>query len=163
MATAAIRPLGAADLTEAEALLDDELGGRRQARLGELVDVLALPGFVAVVDDLMVGVATYSPGGARVELAAIAVRLAARRAGVASALIDAVVSSAHASGATALWLVTTNDNLDAIGLYQRRGFHLSELHPGAVDAARALKPSIPLVGEHGIALRDVLVLVRPLR
>jgi len=33
----------------------------------------------------------------------------------------------------------------------------------SVDAARALKPSIPLVGEHGIALRDELVLVRPLR
>jgi ribosomal protein S18 acetylase RimI-like enzyme len=163
MATAAIRPLTLGDLPEAEALFDDELGGRQQARLGELHDVLALPGFVAVVDDLTVGVATYAPDGRRVELAAIAVRLAARRAGVASGLIDAVVNAAHGAGADELWLVTTNDNLDAIGLYQRRGFHLSELHPDAVDAARALKPSIPLVGEHGIALRDELVLVRPLR
>jgi ribosomal protein S18 acetylase RimI-like enzyme len=163
MSTAGIRPLTANDLAEAEALLDDELGGRKQARLRQLHDVLALPGFVAVVDDLLVGVATYAPEGARVELAAIAVRLAARRVGVASALIDAVANAAHSAGAAELWLVTTNDNLDAMGLYQRRGFRLSELHPGAVDEARALKPSIPLVGEHGIALRDELVLVRPLR
>ena len=79
-------------------------------------------------------------------------------------LIEAIASALIDTGARELWLVTTNDNLDAIGLYQRRGFHLTELHPGAVDAARALlKPSIPLVGEHGIAMRDELVLVRPLR
>jgi hypothetical protein len=39
----------------------------------------------------------------------------------------------------------------------------AELHPGAVDRSRAtLKPSIPAVGEHGIRLRDELVLERDL-
>ncbi len=115
-----------------------------QARLGELHDVLALPGFVAVVDDLLIGAATYDVTGDRAELAAIAVAPAARRTGVANALIEAVASAAIDAGAHELWLVTTNDNLDALGLYQRRGFHLSELHPGAVDAgadAQAVDPA----------------------
>src|SRR4051794_12291334 len=163
MASATVRPLTADDMAEAGALFDEELGGRQQARLGELHDVLALAGFVVEIGGELVGGATYAVRGSRVELAAIAVRPAARRSGVASALIDAVVDAAHSAGADDLWLVTTNDNLEAIGLYQRRGFHLAELRVGAVDASRMLKPSIPLVGEHGIPMRDELVLVRPLR
>ena len=56
-------------------------------------------------------------------------------------------------------MLTTNDNLDALRFYQRRGFRLAELRPGAVDRARErLKPEIPRTGEHGIPLRDELVL-----
>jgi hypothetical protein len=56
-------------------------------------------------------------------------------------------------------VLTTNDNVDALRFYQRRGFRLAELHPGAVDEARArLKPEIPRVGDHGIPLRDELML-----
>jgi hypothetical protein len=55
-------------------------------------------------------------------------------------------------------LVTTNDNIDALRLYQRRGFRLTTLHTGAVDRARMLKPSIPKLGRHGIPIRDELVL-----
>ena len=33
---------------------------------------------------------------------------------------------------------------------------LVAVHPGAVDDARRLKPSIPLIGEHGIPIRDEL-------
>jgi hypothetical protein len=58
-----------------------------------------------------------------------------------------------------LWVLTTNDNVDALRFYQRRGFRLAGLNPGAVDGARAtLKPEIPVVGAHGIPLRDELVL-----
>lgn len=45
--------------------------------------------------------------------------------------------------------------------YQRRGFRLAALRPGAVSAARAVKPEIPQAGEHGIPLRDEIDLVRP--
>jgi hypothetical protein len=49
--------------------------------------------------------------------------------------------------------------VDALRFYQRRGFRLAKLHPGAVDESRArLKPEIPAVGDHGIPLRDELEL-----
>ena len=59
-------------------------------------------------------------------------------------------------------LITTNDNVDALRFYQRRGFVLTELRPGAVDESRRMKPQIPLVGAYGIPIRDELVLVREL-
>jgi len=58
-----------------------------------------------------------------------------------------------------LWLVTTNDNVDALRFYQRRGFCLVCVHRGAVDHSRAhLKPEIPLAGNNRIPLRDELEL-----
>ena len=56
-------------------------------------------------------------------------------------------------------MLTTNDNLDALRFYQRRGFCLAALHPGAIAAARAsLKPALPRVGNHEIPIRDELIL-----
>src|SRR5918998_1019288 len=151
-----IRPLAETDEEAASRLLDAEVAGRRQIRLGEVHDVLALPGVVAEVDGGLVGVATYAVDGERAELAVLAVSSAHRLRGIGSAVIEAVVSAVIDAGANELWLITTNDNLDALGLYQRRGFRLSELRPGAVDVSRQLKPSIPVIGQHGIPLRDEL-------
>ncbi len=65
-------------------------------------------------------------------------------------------------GCGTLWCTTTNDNVDALRLYQRRGFRLVRLRPGAVEESRLVKPEIPRVGAHGIPLRDELDLERPL-
>ena len=83
--------------------------------------------------------------------------------GVGSALIEAVAASASALGFEAIRLSTTNDNVDALRFYQRRGFRLSALRPGAVDESRRLKPTISMNGQHGIPIHDELDLVRPLR
>jgi ribosomal protein S18 acetylase RimI-like enzyme len=65
------------------------------------------------------------------------------------------------AGCRRLWLVTTNENVDALRFYQRRECRLVALLPGAVDRSRTtLKHSIPEIGEHGIPLRDELVLER---
>jgi ribosomal protein S18 acetylase RimI-like enzyme len=157
----AIRELTPADEASVERILDAELGGRDQARLGEVTDILALPGFCAWIGARIVGVATYDLAAGRAELAAIAVPREHRLVSIGSALIEAVAAVA-AQGARELWLVTTNDNVDALRLYQRRGFHLARLHPGAMERARALKPTIPPSGPYGIPKRDELILVRPL-
>ncbi|MGH3646211.1 MAG: GNAT family N-acetyltransferase [Micromonosporaceae bacterium] len=81
-----------------------------------------------------------------------------RHSGVGSALLAAAVGLAREAGLTRIWLVTTNDNLDALRFCQRRGLRLIAVAPGAVDAARALKPEIPLTGAYGIPLRDELTL-----
>jgi GNAT superfamily N-acetyltransferase len=85
------------------------------------------------------------------------------REGVGSALIDMVVDWCLRTDCTRLWLVTTNDNIPALRFYQKRGFHISSVHQGAVDRSRALKPSIPLTGWEGIPLRDEIELEMTLR
>jgi GNAT superfamily N-acetyltransferase len=77
-----------------------------------------------------------------------------RDQGFGSALLDAVVAAS--AGPKALRVCTTNDNLDALAFYQRRGFRLTALRPGAVDAARERKASIPLIRENGLPVRDEL-------
>lgn len=130
--------------------MKDEFGGALQARRGELIDVLALPGFVAEKDGRPVGLVTYRREDSDCELAFIAAF--ERHQGIGTALLEAMLEAV--SGCTRIWLVTTNDSLHALRFYQRRGFRLAALRPGAVDEARErLKPQIGTVGEFGIPLR----------
>ena len=74
-------------------------------------------------------------------------------------MIEAVRLLARRQGCTRLWVITTNDNVDALRFYQRRGFRLVTVHRGAVDRSRAsLKPEIPPVGAYDIPMRDKIEL-----
>jgi ribosomal protein S18 acetylase RimI-like enzyme len=133
----------------------EPFGGPQQARRGELIDVLEPPGLVAELDGEPVGLLTYRRAGATCELAFLAA--GERHRGVGTALLETLVAAV--SGCERIWLVTTNDNLDALRFYQRRGFVLSALRPGAVDdARRELKPQMGTLGGYGIPLRDELEL-----
>jgi ribosomal protein S18 acetylase RimI-like enzyme len=128
-----------------------------QARRGELIDVLALQGFVAELAGGRAGVLTYRIDDEACELAALVALESGR--GIGSALVDAIRAEATTAGWDRIWVVTTNDNLRALRFYQRRGFVLCVLRPGAVDEARrTLKPSIGTVGGGGIPIRDELEL-----
>jgi GNAT superfamily N-acetyltransferase len=134
-----------------------EHGSLRVARRGELLDSLDYPALLAWVDDMLVGVATYVVDGDACEL--LTLHAQHRFAGVGTALVEAVMEAARVAGCRRLWVVTTNDNVDALRFYQRRGFRLAQLRTGAVDASRkTLKPEIPPVGAHEIPLRDELEL-----
>ncbi len=74
--------------------------------------------------------------------------------GIGTALLRAVVDEARVRRCVCLVLTTTNDNLRALGFYQKRGFTLVKVRPGAVDETRKMKPAIPEIGENGIPLRD---------
>jgi ribosomal protein S18 acetylase RimI-like enzyme len=114
-----------------------------------------LPGFVAVSGERIVGHVSYRVEGRRCEITSIAA--IPQHAGTGTRLLAAALEAARAAGCKTVWLTTTNDNLDALRFYQRRGFRLSALRVGAVDRARrTLKPEIPLVGSYGIAMRDEL-------
>lgn len=127
------------------------------ARRGELVDATRAEALVAEVAGRLAGVATLVRHGDEIEL--LTLHAVERGHGVGTALLAAAAEVARAQGCRRLWLITTNDNLDALRFYQRRGLRLAALHAGAVDQSRATrKPSIPDVGEHGIPIRDELEL-----
>jgi GNAT superfamily N-acetyltransferase len=135
-----------------EQFVRESWGSTTVVSRGVAHDASRLPAFVAVQDGEIVGLATFRIGDGECELVTLdALR---QRRGVGSALLARVVDEAGARGCCRLWLITTNDNLNAIRFYQRRGTRLVAVHPGAVDEARRVKPSIPLVGEHGIPLHD---------
>ena len=152
-----------AELGWAEEVLAHEFAGRMQARRGELMDPLEGEDFVAEVDGALAGLITFHVSSAgslpEAELRCLVVATAARRQGVASALLDEVIGDLRVEGVRRAWLVTTNDNLGALGFFQRRGWRLSAVRPGAVDEARrTLKPTIGEVASNGIPIRDELEL-----
>jgi ribosomal protein S18 acetylase RimI-like enzyme len=115
-----------------------------------------LPGFVAMAEGEPAGLITYQINAGACEIVTIESRV--EGIGVGSALIEAVKQAARAAGCRRLWLITTNDNLPALGFYQRRGFELVAVHRAAIETTRRLKPGIPRVGLGGIPIRDEIEL-----
>ena len=149
-----------------------------QARRGELIDVLEGEGLVATTAHGIVGVITWlvenDPAAARAtvgatevggsaEVRALAIASATRGRGFGRALLGAAEEALRAAGVRRAWLVTTNDNLSALALYQKARWRLSALRPGAIDELRrTVKPRIGIFGQHGIPLRDELELQKRL-
>jgi ribosomal protein S18 acetylase RimI-like enzyme len=132
------------------------------ARLGELVDPTRLPAFVALLDGERAGLASYAVRGDECEL--VTIRSLREGRGVGRALLDAVREAAIEAGCTRLWLITTNDNLRALELFQRWGMDIVAFHRHAVtEARRHLKPSIPEHGAQGIPIAHELELELRLR
>ncbi|MFC7550920.1 GNAT family N-acetyltransferase [Plantactinospora sp. GCM10030261] len=136
--------------------LADSWGGTIVVAHGRAYDAAELPALLALRDDRLVGLLTYEVTDDGLEV--VTIDATRPRAGVGTALLAAAAELARASGVTRLWLVTTNDNLNALRFYQRRGLRIVGVTPGGVDTARRLKPSIPRIGEYGIPLRDELTL-----
>jgi ribosomal protein S18 acetylase RimI-like enzyme len=122
-----------------------------------------LSGFVAEVDGDVAGLLTFDPESAPGTLEIVTIDAVVEGRGVGRALIEAVVAHTGRSGLRVIRVVTTNDNLRALAFYQRNGFRLAELRPGAVDRTRERKPSIPEVADNGIPIRDELELRMELR
>jgi ribosomal protein S18 acetylase RimI-like enzyme len=132
------------------------------ARLGELVDPTQLPGYIALLDGQRAGLASYAVRGNECEL--VTIRSLREGRGVGRALLDAVRDAAIEAGCTRLWLITTNNNLRALELYQRWGMEIVAFHRHAVtEARRHLKPSIPERDAQGIQMAHELELELRLR
>lgn len=74
--------------------------------------------------------------------------------GVGTAMLKKVAETASSAGCHRIWLITTNDNLNAIRFYQRRGMTIGAIHVNALERSRQIKSTIPKTGQHGIPLRD---------
>jgi 2-oxo-4-hydroxy-4-carboxy--5-ureidoimidazoline (OHCU) decarboxylase/GNAT superfamily N-acetyltransferase len=156
-ADVAVRDLAPADLEWARALVARHQGGTHLvARLGELLDPTTMEGLVAEADGRPVGLASV------LETADLGLEVALlvaepRGAGVGSALLETARQVAVASGHHRLWLVTTNDNLEAIHFYLRRGMRVAAVHDGAVTVDRLLKPEIPeRNADNGLLVEDLV-------
>ena len=123
---------------------------------GRIRDASRLPAVVCVEGERLTGLATYEVDGRDCEI--VTIEAFARRWGIGSALLGAVVAIARERGCDRVRLITTNDNEGARRFYERRGFRLVAVHSGAVDRARQIKPEIPLLGENDVEIHDDLEL-----
>lgn len=136
-----------------------------QARRWELIDAFGDGGLIAERGGRRVGLLFWrhepAEGPASVEITAVAVERDAQGSGVGRALMLEAEAVLRRQGIARAWLMTTNENLAALALYQKVGYRLSALHPGAIDEARGtIKPQIPEVASNGIPIHDELELER---
>jgi ribosomal protein S18 acetylase RimI-like enzyme len=143
-----------------EALLRAQWGGPVIVNRGVRHDLLQPPALIAERGGERCGLLTYrsEPEGRQITT----LNAVPPKHGTGMRLIEAVARRAAQAGCRRLWLITTNDNIDALRFYQRRGFSLVAVHARAVEAARRLKPGIRAVGNYGIPIRDELELERRL-
>jgi GNAT superfamily N-acetyltransferase len=142
-----------------EKILRERWGGVKVIVHSEIVDASSLPALIAGNKD---GLATFRIHRSDQIKFAELMTLDAIRAnqGVGTALIEALISKLQTEMVTVLRVTTTNDNLNALRFYQRRGFRITGVRPDAVDKSRLIKPSISLIGEYGIPIRDEIELER---
>ena len=158
---AKVRPREAAGQVAARAFLARH-SSLRGARLGELVHPLDHPALAAeAAGGQLAGMLRYVPGPGWRQCEILTLHAGDQWRGTGTALTEAAGQLARRQGCGRLWVITTNDNADALRFCQRRGFCLVRVHRGAVDRSRAsLKPEIPPVGAYGISLRDEIELER---
>ena len=127
---------------------------------GREYDVLGCPAFLACDGSDVVGMASYAvePGWDAVALVMLNVLPACQDRDGGGALIEALVDEAMRLGRARILVATSNDDLLALAFYQRHGFYLAKLIPGAI----AQHHGGELTGFAGIPVRDEIQLERPI-
>jgi len=147
-----IRPLADTDRDWLKATLIEHWSSHLIASRGHLIDASQLPGFVAVAGEQRLGLLTYQISDPECEI--VTLNSFREGSGVGSALMNAAIAATRSASCSRLWLITTNDNIDAIRFYARRGLRLIAIHHDAITESRRLKPSIPATGYYGLPIRD---------
>jgi GNAT superfamily N-acetyltransferase len=123
-----VRPVADAERSRLAEIVQKEWGTIEIISRGKAHDLSRCPALFCLEHGRIVGLATYAISDHSCEL--LTIDAFEPRRGIGSHLLEAVAQQARAAGCRRLWLITTNDNLDAIRFYQRRGMRLVALHPG---------------------------------
>jgi GNAT superfamily N-acetyltransferase len=143
-----------------EEILKTEWVSTRVVTRGHVHDAAQLPAFLAMYKGKRRGLLTYRIAQDQCEI--VTLNSLVENAGIGSMLLAAVERQAAAEKCTRLWLITTNDNTDALRFYQKRGFRIAAIHLGSIKESRRLKPEIPLMGSAGIPILDEIELEKTL-
>jgi len=148
-----IRRLTKSDFLRLRQFWVERWGGEIIIVLGEIIQYNQVDGFI--YDDWL-GLITFVIHGNECEITSLDSLQEGK--GIGTVLINAVISEAREKKCRRVAVVTTNDNLQALGFYQRRGFELVAVHRGAITESRKRKPSIASIGQNNIPLRDEIEL-----
>lgn len=118
---------------------------------GQEFDMTEMEGIVARNEGQIIGLITYMFRNTICEI--MSLDSLEEKQGIGTALLNMVIQEARENNIQKVVLITTNDNINAIRFYQRRGFDMANLYCNILDVSRKLKPEIPLIGENDIPLR----------
>ncbi len=137
--------------TKADLLAAGSWGGYAVAVHRELFDLRKLPCLLALSDEgEILGYCYYRFANRECEI--MLLESIRQNTGAGTALLQMVRALAEAQNCARIYLQTSNDNTHALRFYQRQGFAMCAVRWNDYDYLRALKPSIPQIGENGIPI-----------
>ena len=151
-----LRRLAQRDLPRLRQFWMEHWGGEEMITRGNIYRPEQLEGFVVEDEEEWIGLLTFIIKDGECEVTSLDSLREGQ--GIGSKLIDQAIEESRARECKRLFLITTNDNLNALGFYQKRGFEIVVVYRGAVNESRKIKPGIPLVGYNNIPLRDEIEL-----
>jgi hypothetical protein len=148
-----IQPIEAKHRDTVNAILKKEWNCPPGVSRGNVIDTTSLPGFVSLSDDGINGVITYFIKGSECEI--VTLNSLEENKGIGTALVSAVRTVAIDNNCSRMWLITTNDDINAIRFYQLKGFEWIAMHVNAMDISRKFK-NIPLIAKNKIPIKHEL-------
>jgi GNAT superfamily N-acetyltransferase len=152
-----VREASDGDRQSALDLFGREFGGRPLVADGQPVAMDQLSVLVAETEGGVIGALAWRAVERGLHVVAMATDPMWQRSGVGGQLLAEIEQLARQMSRTRVIVTMTNDNIPALYFYQRRGYQLSAVLPGAVGAHT---PNPSAVGFAGIPVRDELQLTK---
>lgn len=143
--------------------LREELHSQQKIIRGRAVDISQEKGIAAYHGKKIVGLLTYKIAQSECEILSLDSIL--ENQGLGTKLLAQLTEDiAKAGGCRKIKLVITNDNLNAMRFYQKRGFDLSMILRDTITKARAEQSGLPIpfTGDFGIPVRHEIELEKEL-
>ncbi len=119
---------------------------------GKEIDMTSVDGFYILSESNTIGLITYLIDEESSVIEITSLDSIKENQGIGTMLINRVIEEAKECNVKKIVLITTNDNINALKFYQKRGFDMVHLFHNALDVSRKLKPEIPLIGQNSIPL-----------
>ena len=146
-----VREAGPADARATLQLFEQDFRRTAVLAFGEMMQLAALPAIVAEMRDDVAGALAYRLLPDALQIVALATDPMWQRSGVGGYLVAEAELMARTQQLPRVIFCTTNDNLPALYFYQRRGYRITEVVPGAL--LPHMKPG-STCGFAGIPVRD---------
>lgn len=144
-------PVGEQNRQQVNRFLTEHWFSTEMVVRGTRLDMTKAEGILARDRSGIAGLLTYAVRGSVCEI--LSLDSLRPGEGIGTSLVSRAVEAARRNHCRKVIVVTTNDNINAIRFYQKRGFDMAGLYRNALDVSRKMKPEIPLIGENGIPLR----------
>ncbi|MDO5556260.1 MAG: GNAT family N-acetyltransferase [Clostridia bacterium] len=139
-------------------ILKNEWGSTNIISRGEIIDGTKLSGFIASNNKgEIIGLITYFIYPNNV-CEIYSLNNYEKNIGIGTKLIEEVKKVAIKNKCKLIKLITTNDNVEALKFYQKRGFKIFNIYINSIEISRKLKPEIPLYADNGIKITDEIEL-----
>ena len=123
---------------------------------GEIIDLNQTEGYYFQENNKIIALITYRIINNELEILSLDSLYPNR--GIGTKLLNKIKAIAKKNNCSSIKLITTNDNLNALRFYQKRGFVISNIYLDSIKESRKLKPQIPLIGNYDILIRDEIEL-----